>query len=391
MREFKQTTAQRKIAAMRKRVRIVQGGTSASKTFSILPMLITYAALNPNKEISIVAETFPHLRRGALKDFQAIMRMTGQWRDDSWNAGVSKYIFHNGSYIEFFSVEQEQKVRGARRDVLFGNECNSMRWETYQQLAIRTREFIYLDYNPSVEFWVHTELIGDKDTDFVVLTYKDNEALEPALVKEIEKAKEKAETSTYWANWWRVYGLGMTGTTQNAVFDNYELIDSINRAEVRFVALGLDWGFSADPTALIAVYRKGEDIYVEELIYERGLTNQDIADRMKHLGIDRDWEIIADSAEPKSIEEVYRMGFNIKAVGYKATKLSIDILRRRKIFVTKSSVNMIKELRNYVYITDKAEQSTGVPVDAFNHTIDALRYVALSKLGHWNSGEYFIV
>lgn len=389
MREFKRTTAQAKIAKLRKRVRVVQGGTSASKTYSILPHLINYAITHSDKEISVVAETYPHLRRGALKDFIAIMRMTGNWCDDYWNAGLSKYTFSSGSYIEFFSVEQEQKVRGARRDVLFGNECNAFKWETYHQMAIRTREFIYLDYNPSVEFWAHTEVIPDPDTDFVVLTYKDNEALDESIVKEIEKARDKAETSKYWANWWRVFGLGLPGVLQNSVFDNYELIDHIDKSKANFVALGLDWGFSIDPTALIAVYRRGDEIYLEQLIYEKGLTNQDLAERMRSMGLSREWEIIADSSEPKSIEEVFRMGFNVKGVGKKATALSIDILRRYKIFITKDSVDFIREFRNYVYVSDKNGANTGVPVDKDNHCVDALRYVALEKLSVNNSGEYF--
>src|SRR5690606_3699063 len=173
---LKRTTAQTKIAKLRKRIRIVQGGTSSSKTFSIIPLLIQYAIQTPNSEISIVSESIPHLRRGAFRDFIKIMEWTGNIVYTSLNKTTLTYRFTNGSFIEFFSADQPDKLRGARRDVLFINECNNVNFEAYQQLAIRTRKFIYLDYNPSLEFWVHTELLGQPDTDFVILTYKDNEA-----------------------------------------------------------------------------------------------------------------------------------------------------------------------------------------------------------------------
>ncbi len=178
---FQKTTAQSKIAKLKKRVRVVRGGTSSSKTFSIIPLLIDYAIKTPKSEISIVAETIPQLRRGALRDFLKIMDLIGMYDDSRFNKSSLVYTFSNGSYIEFFSADMSAKLRGARRDVLFVNECNNVEWEAYYQMAIRTRKFIYLDYNPVAEFWVDTELINDKDTDFVVLTYKDNEALDKSI------------------------------------------------------------------------------------------------------------------------------------------------------------------------------------------------------------------
>src|SRR6056297_1395877 len=203
---FQATTAQRKISKLRKRIRIVQGGTSSSKTFSIIPMLVQYAIQRPQSEISIVSESIPHLKRGAIRDFKKIMIWTQNWIDQNFNRSTHTYNFTNGSFMEFFSADQSDKLRGARRDVLFINECNNIDFESYQQLAIRTKKFIYLDYNPTSKFWVHNELMDDAD--FVVLTYKDNEALEQSIVKEIEKARDKAKYSEYWANWWKVYGLG---------------------------------------------------------------------------------------------------------------------------------------------------------------------------------------
>ena len=207
---FQRTTAQDKIAALRSRVRVVQGGTSSSKTFSIIPTLIMYAVDNKGSEISIVSESIPHLRRGAIRDFLKIMIAIGN-STNNWNKSTLTYNFSNGSFIEFFSADQSDKLRGARRDILFVNEANNINWEAYHQMSVRTRKFIYIDYNPTQEFWAHTELIGRDGTDFVILTYKDNEALEPAIVKEIEAARDKASESPYWKNWWNVYGLGQTG------------------------------------------------------------------------------------------------------------------------------------------------------------------------------------
>jgi phage terminase large subunit len=389
------TTTAIKIDGFRKRIRIVQGGSSAGKTFAILSLLYSYAA-NPEcgpLEISVVSESIPHLRRGALKDFLKMLNMTGLYQEELYNRTLLRYDFPHGSYIEFFSADQSDKMRGARRDVLFVNEANNIAWEAYHQLAIRTRTAIYIDYNPVREFWAHTELLQDPDAEFLLVTYKDNEALDPALIREIEKAKTKAETSAYWANWWKVYGLGQVGTLQGAIYGDFSVVDGIDPSTMKFVAYGLDWGFSNDPTALVAVYRRGDDLFVHELLYNRGLTNSDIATRLKEFGITRAWEIVADSAEPKSIEEIYRLGFNIKPAskGPDSVRQGIDIVKRFNLHVTKDSTNLIKELRSYTWATDKDGKDTGVPIDSYNHACDALRYVALNKLAVSNSGKYLVV
>jgi phage terminase large subunit len=379
---FQTTTAQSKIARLRKRIRIVQGGTSSSKTFSIIPLLISYAIENPMSEISIVSESIPHLKRGAIKDFQKIMILCDLYKDSQFNKSDLKYRFKNGSYIEFFSVDQPDKLRGARRDILFVNECNNIDFESYQQLSVRTKKFIYLDYNPTNEFWVHTELINDKDTDFVVLTYKDNEALDKAIVKEIEKAKEKAKTSTYWANWWNVYGLGQLGSLEGVIFNNWQIIDNIP-SEATLLGFGLDFGFSNDPSSLIAVFQYNDKIICDERIYATGLLNSDIIRLMNH---DKRLPIWADSAEPKSIEEIRRAGFNIKSVekGKDSIVYGISVLQDKDILVTKPSINLIKELRSYSWDTDKAGKKLNKPIDDFNHAIDALRYFAMMHFKNSN-------
>jgi phage terminase large subunit len=388
---LKKTTAQIKIRKLRKRIRIVRGGTSASKTFSIIPFLIEYALSKPKKEISIVAETIPHLRRGALRDFLKIMDLIDMYDDSSYNKSTMTYKFSNGSYIEFFSADNPAKLRGARRDVLFINECNNITWESYYQLAIRTNNFIYLDYNPVSEFWVDTELLNDPDAEMIVLTYKDNEALKPSIIKEIEKARDKAATSTYWANWWRVYGLGQIGSLQGVVFDNWQQVDSIP-LDATLVSYSMDFGFTNDPTTLVGMWKSEGKLWVDELLYRTNMTNNDIGNFLKSIDFGRN-ELICDSAEPKSIEELYRQGFNAKpsVKGADSIKIGIDTLKRYELMVTKRSTNLIKELRAYQWETDKDGKLTGKPIDSHNHLLDPLRYIALLKLNNRPSGRYAVM
>ncbi len=377
---------------MTARKKVIQGGTSAGKTYAILAVLIHIAA-KAKTEISVVSESIPHLRRGAMKDFGKVMQWTNRWRDEGWNKTLLTYTFANGSTIEFFSADQEAKLRGARRQVLYINEANNIEFEAYHQLAIRTSEAIYIDFNPVSEFWAHTEVLAEQDSELLVLTYRDNEALPATIRDDIEAAQVKAATSTYWANWWKVYGLGEVGSLQGVVFDDWQQVDGIDFAGDKLVAIGLDWGYTNDPTAVVAVYKRGSAILLHELIYQNGLTNQDIAEHLRKLGINRSWPIIADSAEPKSIEEVHRLGFNIHPAtkGADSIRNSIDILKRQPLLVTRESTNLIKELRNYTWDTDRTGASLGVPIDRYNHAIDAIRYVALMKLGVHNSGRYVVI
>jgi len=391
--KFIRTTAVNKVRELKRFVKGVQGGSSASKTYSILAVEIDHCTKNPYTETSVVAESIPHLKRGAMRDFMKIMTVTGRFNAARWNATDFRYKFANGSYIEFFSADDDSKLRGARRDRLYMNEANNLSFHAYTELAARTKQSVILDWNPVNEFWFHSELMHDEDVDFLILTYKDNEACPKSARDFIEKARVKAETSEYWANWYKVYGLGQVGTLQGAIYEDFEVVEGIDVSRAKFVALGLDWGFSNDPTALVAIYRQGDCLLIQELLYATGLTNQDIADKLRSLGITRAWEIVADSAEPKSIEEIYRLGFNIKPAekGPDSVRNGIDILKRFKLQVTKDSTNLIKELRSYTWATDKEGKNTGVPIDSFNHACDAIRYVALNKLRVSNSGKYVVV
>ena len=375
---FIRTTVINKIKALTKFVKGIQGGTSAGKTYGVLPILIDIATKTPLTEISVVAESIPHLKRGAMKDFKKIMTETGRWFDQRWNATDFKYTFANGSQIEFFSADNDSKLRGARRDYLYMNEANNMLFHAYTELASRTKLGVYLDWNPTEEFWFHTDLQNDDDVDFIIVNYLDNEACPESALNFINKAKEKALTSTYWDNWYKVYGLGQLGQLEGVIFNNWQTIDNIPQ-EAKIIGCGLDFGYSNDPTALIAVYEYDGKIIADELIYSTGLLNSDIISLMKH---EKRLPIWADSSEPKSIEEIRRGGWNIKPVvkGADSIAFGISVLQEREILITKSSTNLIKELRRYSWDVDKAGKKLNKPIDEMNHAIDALRYFAMMAL-----------
>ena len=381
------TTAIKKINALKRRIKIIQGGTSAGKTYGILPVLITKAATYPRTEISVVAESIPHLRRGALKDFLRIMKDTGRYFDERFNKSLLKYEFANGSFIEFFSADDSSKLRGARRDILYINECNNVTFESYNELAIRTKKEVFLDFNPANEFWVHTELKDEPDADFIILTYKDNEALDNSIVEQIEKNREKALTSTYWANWWRVYGLGEIGMLEGVIFSNWKQIDKVP-SDARLIGIGLDFGYTNDPTAAVEVYIWNGQRIINELVYRTGMINSDIAKILPD-----NVPIYADSSEPKSIEEIRRYGKTIKGVtkGKDSINFGIQIMQSQEYLVTSNSTNIIKELRSYVWDTDKTGVRLNKPIDFNNHSIDAIRYHEMEVLGvNPHYGQYFI-
>ncbi len=385
---LQRTTAINKILALKKRIKIIQGGTSAGKTFGILPILIDKAARQSGLEISIIAESIPHLRRGALRDFLKIMKWTNRYYDERFNKSHLKYEFANGSFIEFFSADDSSKLRGARRDILYINECNNVNFEAYNELAIRTKREVFLDFNPANEFWVHTELKDESDADFIILTYKDNEGLDEGIVQQIEKNRLKASTSSYWSNWWKVYGLGQLGQLQGAVYTNYKIIDKIPQ-DARLIGLGLDFGYTNDPSAIIEVYKHNETRILNEVKYQTGMLNSDIAKVLP-----KSIPVYADSAEPKSIRDIQLYGITIKGVtkGRDSVNYGIDVMQAQNYLVTSSSTNLIKELRSYCWDVDKAGKRLNKPIDNFNHALDAVRYHEMETLGmNRNYGSYNIL
>jgi phage terminase large subunit len=387
--QVKKTIAFYKLKELQSRIRIVKGGTSASKTISILCLLINYAINNRGKEISVVSESIPHLRRGALKDFLSILKGLQRYNDSQYNKSTLKYIFSNGSYIEFFSTDQPDKLRGARRTDLYINECNNVPFDAYTQLAVRTSGTIWLDYNPSNLFWVDKELIGKQDTDYITLTYKDNNALPETIVKEIEKAKEKAKTSTYWSNWWRVYGLGLQGSLEGVCIPDWKEIDTIPN-EARLLAYGMDFGYSVDPTTLIALYKWNDAYIYDEVLYKKGMLNRDISRFLSQLDIREN--IVADSAEPKSIAELQGYGHSIYGVskGRDSVVYGINLINQNEIYVTARSKNLKRELQGYVWTKDKEGNTLQKPTGSHPDCIDAARYVLTDQLENPNKGEYFI-
>ena len=377
---YKQTTALKKIRSLNNRIKVIQGGSSAGKTISILILLIDKCIKEPGLEVSIVSESIPHLRRGCVKDFLKIMKETGRYIPSNYNKTLLRYEFTNGSYIEFFSADSEEKLRGGRRQILYINECNSINYDAYLQLAIRTSGDIYLDYNPSARFWVHTEVINQPNTDFIVLNYKDNQALPDEVVKMLESNRVKAATSTYWDNWCRVYLDGEIGQVEGTIFNDYEIIDKIPE-DARLLGYGLDFGYSYDPAALVALYKYNDDIIVDEIVYQTGLLNSELSSIMKQNNVKG--EIYADSAEPKSIHELKRYGHQVKSVekGKDSVNYGIQILQQKKMFVTNTSQNIISEFQKYMWKKDRNGGYDTTPIDAHNHACDALRYVAMSKLG----------
>lgn len=388
MNEFILTTAIKKMSRLKARKRVVQGGTSAGKTFGILPLLIDKAIKEPNLEISVVSESIPHLRRGALKDFLKIMIMLNRYRDNQFNKSTLKYTFGNGSYIEFFSVDQPDKLRGARRNILYVNEANNIPFDAYNQLAIRTSGDIWIDYNPTNEFWAHKQVLVDADAELEVLTYKDNEALPESIIKEIEKAKEKAKTSTYWENWWKVYGLGQVGSLEGVCITDWKEIQL--PTEARLLCAGLDWGYSNDPSSLILLYKYNNAYVFDEVFYQKGLLNSEISNLLNSHDIKT--IIYADSAEPKSIAELQSYGHQILPVskGRDSIVYGINLINQNEVYVTSRSKNLINELRNYIWLTDKEGNKMNKPIDAYNHAIDAMRYALTSQLEDPNKGEYHI-
>ena len=372
---IKDTTATQKVFKLKKRIRAIAGGTSASKTISILIWLIDYCQTKQNriKIATVTSESYPHLQKGAMLDFQNIMKDRGYWKDDLWHDTKHVYTFETGNMLEFATFDTYSKAHGSRRDVLFVNEGNNMPYNIVDQLMVRTREIVWLDWNPTSEFWFYNELLGKRDDiDFITLTYKDNEALDEITIKEIESHKHNK-------GWWQVYGLGELGDLEGKIFTGWTIIDTIPE-EARLLKYGLDFGYSIDPTAIDAIYKWNDAYVIDEILHQKGLSNRQISEIL--LNIERA-SVIADSAEPKSIDEIASYGVPIfpAVKGSDSVRQGIQVVQDQKIFITKRSVNTLKEYRNYLWKKDREGQTTNEPSDIWNHHMDDIRYALSSGKG----------
>ena len=365
------TTATKRITKLKNRIRAVQGGTSASKTVSIVLYLIHLAQSDDKPTLtSIVSESFPHLKRGVMRDFLLIMQEHNYYQDNNWNKTDYTYTFETGSKIEFFSADQPDKVRGPRRDRLFINEANNIPYDAFDQLEVRTKHFIFLDWNPTNEFWFYTDVLGERDdVDHIILTYRDNEALDKSIIDSIEQRKGHK-------HWWAVYGEGQLGEVEGKIYKDWKIIDEVPH-EARLERRGIDFGYSNDPTAVIDVYKYNDAFIVDEITYQKGLSNKQISDILTNQ---EKTLTIADSAEPKSIDELAGYGHNIlpSIKGPGSVNQGIQLVQDQRIQVTKRSLNVIREYRNYLWSTDKDGKIINKPEPGFDHALDALRY-ALSS------------
>jgi len=375
---FQRTTAINKLAKLRGRKRVVQGGTWAGKTESIIALLINQCAKDGNTDLTVVAESIPAIKNGALKIFQRIMQDTERWNGDRYNATDRLYKFANGARVNFASFQDIGQAKAAgKRTHLFINEAQYIPFLVAYELMIRS-DYTWIDYNPNNPFWVHEELIGEKNTDFIILTYKDNETTPAHKLEEFERNRERAKTSPYWANWCKVYIDGELGSLEGVIFQNWSIIEQVPTAGL--VGYGMDFGY-VKPASWIAGYVVDGKRVFDELIYQAGLSNQQLINQMKAKGNINEWTY-ADSAEPKTIDELYANGIKIKAVhkGADSINFGINTLQQEPFYVTARSVNLIKELRSYMWDTDREGNKVEKPVKENDHAIDAMRYMAMETM-----------
>jgi phage terminase large subunit len=351
----------------------LQGSSRSAKTYNTLIWLIIYLLNNPNTRLSIVRKTLPALRGSVLVDFKEIMIRMKLWNNNSFNKTELIYHFPNGSWVEFFSTDDEQKIRGRKRNILFVNEANEISQIEWQQLVMRTTHFTILDYNPSFsdDHWICQVNKEDKTFHFIS-TYKDNPFLEQVIVNEIESLQRKNESL------WRIYGLGQQAQVEGLIFKNVDIIEKMPFS--KRIYTGMDFGFSNDPTAIVDVSVAPETLYVDEICYRTEMVSKDIIQVLKTHCPDR--KVISESADPRLIKEIHNAGVNIHPVEkYQGSiEAGINKMLEYKICLTKNSYNTIKEFKNYTYQQDKDGKWLNKPIDQFNHSIDAIRYVVLTEV-----------
>ena len=353
-----------------------KGGTRSGKTYSLVSLFITIATGNPKKRvIDIVSESLPHLKRGAIYDIEDILSNEGLVEGLDYNKNETDHIytFNTGTKIRFFSADDWGKVKGSRRDILFINECNRIGYEIYRQLSVRTTECIFIDWNPDAEFWYEMKGVQTRESTIEIhSTYKNNPFLSEQQIAEIESNKDDD-------NWWKVYGLGLTGRAVGIIYSRWKQVEEVPTG-ARLIGRGLDFGFTNDPTSIVDVYLNDGKLWLDEQCYEKGLTNDKIANRLR----DKTCDVVADSAEQKSIQEIFNYGITRiepSLKGPDSIRTGIQILQRYEMCVTTRSLNLIRELRNYKWKENKMTgEITNEPIDKFNHALDAVRYVALNKL-----------
>lgn len=353
-----------------------QGGTSSSKTYSILQLLLVIAGRKPGLLISVVSESLPHLKRGAMRDFMAIMKGEGLYSDLAHNKSTNEFTV-GGSIVQFFPAGDGAKLRGARRDILYVNEANNITWEAFSELAIRTRGTTFIDFNPVAAFWAHEHLLnGDSPaTTFIKSTYRDNDQLDAETLAKIESRRDKDPS------WWRVYGEGEVGQMEGVIYPAWKPCDRLPDSPRR--VLGVDFGFTNDPTAIVEVRVLDGNLYWDEIIYQTGLTTSALIQFLRSEPDLARTVLVCDSAEPKTIAELNLAG--LRAVpadkGPDSIRAGIDTIKQRHLYITQRSTNVIKEVRNYRWRVDRDGRSLNVPVDLWNHGLDAARYATTYLVG----------
>ena len=355
--------------------KVIQGGMSSGKTFGILTLLISYAQTYPKSIITIVGLSYGHLKDGASSDFKKILNEVNIWNEEQWNKSEMNYYFNNGSVIQFRSVDK-MGAHGPRRDVLFVNEANGIPYDVFDQLASRTKDFVIIDYNPAAKFWAHEELVEKKadDTSFIVLTYKDNEALSDREIATIEghKPKEGEEPS----NWWTVYGLGQIGSLEGNIYEGWEEKDTeYIENNGKLIRYGLDFGFSNDETAMVAVYEfEDGKIGLVEKLFKKNILGSQYVSVLETLNIDPNTLIVADSARPEIIAEIKAGGFRIVGADKNAGSVirGIDRVKEKQIIYYGS--NLKREYLSYAWRKKRTGEVLDEPEDGNDHLMDALRY-----------------